>query len=90
MSQVFDPHCLGSINGRNVYSEEYVNGLAEQATKYMNEVKQLRAQIAQLTAEPYVIRISRREFMALPIETRRQVMLRQAEQCCEQTEKGEN
>ena len=40
------------------------------------EVDHLREQVQQLTSEPYVVRISRREFMELPIETRRRVIER--------------
>ncbi len=50
--------------------EQYIQG---------REVEHLRERVQQLTTEPYVVRISRREFMELPIETRRKVMERDAD-----------
>ena len=43
------------------------------------EVERLQAEVRELTAEPYVIRISRREALELPIEIRRKILERQVE-----------
>ena len=57
----------------------------EDEAKYKDEIEQLRAKLNSLTAEPYVIRISRREFMDLPIKTRRKIMARQVDEYLDAT-----
>jgi hypothetical protein len=79
MSQVFDPHCLGSINGRNVYSEEYVNGLAEQVVKYLDEVQRLWSESQKLLTRIEILSgacaLALAEITALPQDQRPDVVI---------------